>query len=99
MTQLSIAFCDLCGEPYEIGSQMHGAELMADIFVKNMNTFREQFHICLSCLEKTGLLNILKQMLNQKRHNESTKKKMGKKYLLTQTKKVLQLQNLTSRFK
>lgn len=94
MTQLSIAFCDLCGEPYEIGSQMHGAELTADVFVKNFNTYREHFHVCLNCLEKTGLLEIIKQMSKRKLENEKKKKSMGKKYLQLQTNKVLQLQKV-----
>ena len=93
MTQVSIAFCDLCGLPYEIGSQMNGAEITADIFVKNFNTYREQFHICLTCLEKSGLLDIFKQLSKQKKLNEEKKKKMGKKYLQLQTGNILKLQS------
>lgn len=97
MTQQSIAFCDLCGEPYEIGSQLHGARLTADVFVKNYNTYRQNFHVCLGCLEKTGLLDILKQMSKQKKKNEKIAKNMGKKYLSKQTKKILEFQNYLKR--
>lgn len=92
MTQTSIAFCDLCGNPYEIGSQMHGAEIMADVFVKNYNIYRERFHVCLGCLERTGLVDIFRKMAQVKKENEKKKKDMGKRYLQTNVDNVLKLQ-------
>ena len=97
MAQTQIAFCDLCSQPYEVGGQMNGAELMADVFVKNFNTYRERFNLCLHCLEKTGLLNILRQMSKQKAINDKKIKNMKKGYLSTVTKNVLQLSNYSNR--
>ena len=83
MTHLYIKLCDLCGKPAEAGSQMHAGHISTDIIVKTSNkistsVFREEFDICVDCLNKTGLFKILKNMKQQKDNNEYTEKSTKK---------------------
>jgi len=88
MTQISVCFCDLCGKPYEIGIQMHNCELRATIFQKNFKMYDEIFNMCLNCLESSGLIDIFKQLRKIKEKNETKTKKMSKKYLTKELKKL-----------
>lgn len=75
MTHLYIKMCDLCGNPCEAGSQMHAGHISTDIIVQrgkkvSVSVFREEFDICISCLNKTGLYDILQKMKEQKHRNK-----------------------------
>ena len=77
MTHLYIKICDLCGKACEAGSQMHAGNIHTDIIVKTgkrVSTliFREEFDICIDCLNNTGLYEILKKMQEQKYSNKNT---------------------------
>ena len=92
MTHLYIKLCDLCGTPAEAGSQMHAGHISTDITVKTSNkistsVFREEFDICVDCLNKTGLFEILKGMKEQKDKNKRTEKSTKK--LISQAQKQL----------
>lgn len=81
MTHLYIKICDLCGKPCEAGSQMHAGHLATDIIVKtskkiSTSIFREEFDICVDCLNKTGLYKILFKMREQKNENKNKGKKV-----------------------
>ena len=92
MVQINITLCDLCGEPYEVGGQMHGASMMFDIFVKNFSIYRESYNVCADCFLKTGLLKIVEKMKEKKEEHEVIRKKMSKKYIEKQFNKVLEFQ-------
>lgn len=83
MTHLYIKICDLCGNPAEAGSQMHAGHLTTDIIVRtskkfSTSIFREEFDICIDCLNKTGLYKILFKMREQKNRNKNKEKKVKK---------------------
>ena len=84
MTHLYIKLCDLCGRPCEIDSGMHGGHISTDIMVKkkkvSIAVFREEFDVCITCLDKIGLLKILEQMKSMKEQN--AKKKINFKKML-----------------
>ena len=79
MTHLYVKICDLCGEACEAGSQNHAGHINTDIMVMTSNKvstsiFREEFDICVSCLIKTGLYEILKKMQEMKKKNINKEK-------------------------
>lgn len=91
MTHLYIKLCDLCGKPCEAGSQMHGGNITTNIFISknkvSTSVFREEFDICVDCLNKTGLFKILKGMAEQKDKNKRTEESTKK--LIEQSQKQL----------
>lgn len=83
MTHLYIKICDLCGNPAEVGSQMHAGHLSADIIIKtskkiSTKIFRDEFDICINCLKSTGLFEILLKMKAQKDSNQKVEPKAQK---------------------
>ena len=83
MTHLYIKICDLCGKPCEAGSQNHAGHITTDIMIQknnkfSMSVFREEFDICIGCLQKTGLYEILKNMKEQKYKNKDVEKSTKK---------------------
>ena len=91
MTHLYIKICDLCKKPCEAGSQMHAGHISTDIMIQrgkiSTSVFREEFDICISCLNTTGLYKILEKMKEQKEANTPTIKNTKK--LLEQARKYL----------
>ena len=83
MTHLYIKICDLCGKP--------AGHLYTDINISknkvSTSVFREEFDICVSCLKKTGLFEILKSMKEQKLKNHSTE--ITAKKLIAQAQGIL----------
>lgn len=92
MTHLYIKICDLCGKPCETGSQIHAGHLTSDILISknkiSTSVFREEFDICVDCLNKTGLFEILKGMKKQKDINKQTEKSTKK--IIAQAQKQLE---------
>lgn len=84
MTHLYIKLCDLCGRPCEVDGGLHGGNIHTDIMVNkgkvSYKVFREEFDVCITCLKKTGMLNILQKFKKMKDVNE--KKKISFKKLL-----------------
>lgn len=91
MTHLYIKLCDLCGKPCEMNGMEHAGSITADVFIKNFNTFRENFDVCNTCLKETGLDQILLKMKQQKEDNNNRSKnaqkvlKIEQKYLSKQS--------------
>jgi hypothetical protein len=79
MTHLYIKMCDLCGRPCEVDSGLHGGSISTDIIVKKKKVsivaFREDFDVCITCLDKMGLLKILQKMKIMKEQNAHKKLK------------------------
>lgn len=77
MTHLYIKLCDLCGKPCEVDGGLHGGNIHSDIMVKEGKAsrviHREEFDVCISCLNALGLLDILQKMTEMKRTNEQKK--------------------------
>ncbi len=84
MTHLYIKLCDLCGRPCEVDSGLHGGSISSDIMVSDKKisrvVFREDFDVCITCLKKLGLIDLLKRMKEMKDSN--TNKKLEFKKLL-----------------
>lgn len=79
MTHLYIKICDLCGKPAEMGSQMHAGHISTDIMVRtskkvSMSVLREEYDVCIDCLNKTGLYEILIKMQEMKKNNKGNVK-------------------------
>ena len=83
MTHLYIKICDLCRKACEAGSQMHAGHINTDIIIRtgkkiSTSVFREEFDICVDCLNTTGLYTILKKMQEQKYKNKGAEKDVKK---------------------
>lgn len=74
ITQINIMLCDLCGKPYEMGSQMHGGEFRATIFQKNFKIYDIIFNVCLGCCKSSGLYKIFKEMEKKQSKNKNVVK-------------------------
>ena len=74
MVHMYIKLCDLCGRPNEVDSGMHGGTIHSDIMIKEKKisrvVFREEFDVCVTCLKKVGLLDILERMKKMKDKNK-----------------------------
>jgi hypothetical protein len=90
MTHLYIKLCDLCGKPCEVDSGMHGGHISADVLIQKGKVsrvaFREEFDLCIECLHKTGLGEVLQKMKIMKESN--VKKKFDFRKML-ERKKIL----------
>ena len=91
MTHLYIKICDLCGKACESGSQMHAGHIQTDIIIRtgkkvSTSIFREEFDICVDCLNTTGLYNILKKMQEQKHKSKNTERNVKKIVAVAQKK-------------
>lgn len=84
MTHLYIKLCDLCGKPCEVDSGLHGGNIKTDIMINkgrvSYKVFAEEFDVCITCLENTGLLDMLERFKLIK--EENSKKKISFKKLL-----------------
>ena len=78
MTRVNLSVCDLCRKVFEIEGQIHGAELMVDVFQKNFKLYRENFHMCLKCFQDTGMEDIVRKLHKVKRENEHAHKNLKK---------------------
>jgi hypothetical protein len=94
MVNLSIALCDLCGKPYEVGSQIHNCEIRATIFSRNCKCYDTIFTMCLDCAKETNIIEIVKNLQKQKDKNEKIRKQLSSKYLTDTIKEIEDMRKL-----
>jgi hypothetical protein len=90
MTHLYIKLCDNCRRPCEVDGGLHGGTIQADILVKkgkvSHTVFREEFDLCITCIQNTGLADTLQKLKLVKDENKQKKLNFRKELEL---KKVL----------